>query len=246
MIMLSWSFFEQEKTFERVVQAYKSKELSVADLDEKVLRILRAKQVIGFPQGPARNLASSNGTIFSQQMERVEGALFTKGLENISQEIVVPAQSKICVYSSKDDFIRDFKNKFSGTFYSYRTTEKLNASKLEKSLSSNLCRVNIFTIYSKFEAALASVLPDKAKTKLFIINLGSPYFLREKGRYWARLDVLSPYKGAGGALAEFINKKISVSRQESRSPHGHAQSRVVEAQNSRHPSSLKEVSSQHQ
>lgn len=240
MIMLSWSFAEQEKTVNRILSAYKSARLSLAELDEKVLRILRMKMFIA--QKAFSPTLYRESIISSSQLNNIEYHLFKTKLDQLQNLTGLAKDKQICVYSSQNLFATQMRIYSKIPLRTFQIHPHLNASTLERSLQSNACQLNILTLYNWSQAQLAVNLPASIQKHILVVNFSSVAFLRDSTEFLARLEALSPYSQAGRDLALFLNEKVSTSLPAIPSPLGLAQSHGVGVQNSRHPSSQKPIS----
>ncbi len=244
MVMLSWSFVEQEKTVQRIVSAYKNAELPLNELDEKVLRILRMKNFIAQSTFlPHENLEK---ILSSLEMDAIEQRLFKTKLELIKDQFSLQADKSVCAYSSKGTFLTDFRTQLNLRSRTFQMHPQLTQTTLEKSLAENSCQLNILTVYNRTQAQLAVRLSESSRKSLILLNMGSIAFLRDTTPFLARVETLSHYKGAGQDLARFLNEKINTFRPEDQYRPELARSRDVESRSSRRPSSQRPISSRPQ
>lgn len=206
MIMLSWSFREQANTYQKVLSAYKTGRLSMADLDEKLKRILSVKAQ--FKPFQTRNLASAPQVIYSNELHAVEGLAFQAKLSSFALPLADKPE-KICIYSSQDRFLSGFREVYGAAHVrTFKMHPLLKAPVLEKSLQSNGCSANILTTYSRHQAQLVSQLSSKQKGRVALINFGSSIFIKETLPFLAKLEVLAPYEKAGAELAKHLRNKV--------------------------------------
>lgn len=237
MIMLSWSFSEQEKTVADVLQAYKEGRLSVSELDKKLLRILKMKNFMA--KSAALPLNFSQASVFSLGLQNLDALLFKSKIDQLKDKIFIRPGQQICVYSSQNQILNEARSTLKAPLRTFQMHPELRVSTLEKSLRENSCRLNIVTIHNWGQAQMLVQLSDLARKNLMVVNLNSVAFLRDPTAFLARLEVLSPYAQTGKGLAQFLNERISTSLPEVQSPHGLAQSIDAPTQSPRRPSSLK-------
>ncbi len=244
IIMLSWSFSEQEKTVNYITKSYKEGKLPIHELDEKVLRILKMKRFVEQKKFVPQNYKGN--IIASSTLSNIDYHLFKTKFQSVKDAIALSPGQQVCLYSSQKNFVNQMRTYLKAPLKTFELHPHFHSDVLVKSLRKGYCNLNIFTISNWHQAQLAVQLPEELRKSLVVINLSSAAFLRDTTTFQARLEVLLPYIQAGGRLAEFLNEKISTSLPVTRSQRGLARSPDVPAQSLRHPSSLKPISSRPQ
>ena len=268
MIMLSWSFKEQEKTYQKVLEAYKSGRLSMDDLNDKLKRILGVKSQ--FKSYQTRKLASLPQVIYSRELQSIEGLAFQTKLSNFNINLAGKSE-KSCLYSSQDQLLNSFREKYNSPLVrTFKMHPNLQLAVLEKSLQTNGCPTNLMTIYNRQQSFLVNRLSAKSKKNTFVVNFGSSVFIKDGSHFLGKLEILSAYTGAGSELADFVKNKTRTTEKAStvtppsskveegplptstdikdalpkvESQHDLEPSRAVEAQNFHRPDFLRPTSS---
>ncbi len=243
MVMLSWSFTEQDKAVKQVLEAYKSADLSIDELNAKVARILRMKQFVSqeIPSTPILNAS----TILSPEINNIESQLFLTKLSQIKESLLIDASSSVCFYSSQQQLVNGFRNEYRYPNRTFHMNSNLILSTLENSLKKNGCAINFLSIYNRSQAQMSISLSKQIRKNTVILNVGSTAFLRDPTEFLSKIHILSSREEIGKDLAKFLNE-LNTSPREVPSQLGLAQSRGVEPQSSRHPGLRKPTSSRPQ
>ncbi len=243
MVMLSWSFSEQEKAVQQVLKAYRTAELPMEELNNKVVRILKMKQFVS-PEISSTPILNAS-TISSPQMKYIESQLLFAKLVQIKDSLQIDSKRSVCVYSTQRQLLHGFKNDYKSPYRVFHMNSNLTLASLGSSLKRNGCAVNFLSLYNRTQAQMAISLPEQQRQSLVVLNMGSTAFIRDPTNFLAKVHVLSMRDEIGKELAQFLNE-INTSPREVPSPLGLAQSHDVEPQSSRHPSLRKPASSRPQ
>lgn len=190
LIMLSWSFKEQESTYLAVLDAYKRKVLSTKDLNAKVERILSVKKFLAEFQEKnilsERQLASvgdeDNSTnevdsatvevppakLVSEEFEKIYLEAFNKQLGSI--DLGLPKNERLCLYTSHSEFLKQVEKAKPPRLRLFKIQEKTSEKVLLQSLKNNGCIYNFVTLGSKKEAKKIAAIPAVSQKKIIIIN----------------------------------------------------------------------------
>jgi beta-N-acetylhexosaminidase len=215
LIMMTWSFSEQAKAIERVRKAVASGELSVAELNEKVSRILEVKEY----------LRTSTPKLTGVDNPKIM-ALSTKRLREIESRILdfnirvalrrnlvdgrTPATATtttdakpepLCVYSPTKDFIGSFRQAGSD-FSSVEITPATRPQKLIDHLKNKHCRFGVFVVHGPKTAALLERLPPDFAKKLLVVNLSAPSLIPEVDKYLNVVNLYFAHPDAGKKISE--------------------------------------------
>ena len=243
MVMLSWSFSEQEKAVQQVLKAYKTADLSIEELNNKVIRILKMKQFVS-PEISSTPILNAS-TILSPEIKKIESQLFFTKLAQIQDSLITDPKRSVCFYSTQRQLLHGFKNDYKFPYRVFHMNSNLTLASMANSLKKNGCSVNFLSIYNRNQAQLSISLPEAQRQSLVVLNMGSTAFIRDSTNFLAKVHVLSMRDEIGSELAKFLNE-INTSPREVPSPLGLAQSRDVEPQSSRHPGLRKPASSRPQ
>ena len=218
LVMLSWSFSEQSKTFKRIKDALVRKELSIEEVNDKVRRILTLKKfVYAKPAAETRSIASVQGAqpaikinadkttvesipvsqLLKSLLEaRMRSVFFRPQLEEKKQLCLVSNQKKLFDLIGKKD-----GNVFKGYFYPKTTPAK----SLSQFFKTSNCDLFIITVDNNMQAAVINQITDLNNKKLVIINHALPTMVRNRGRYFSVLDLY----GISIKTDELLADKIS-------------------------------------
>jgi beta-N-acetylhexosaminidase len=198
LIMLSWSFREQESTYLAVLEAYKRKVLSIKDLNSKVERILSVKKFLAeFQENDVlseRQLASVHNedsatnedksanevdstkvdappaNLISEEFEKIYLEAFNKQLNSI--ELGLKKNERLCLYTSHSEFLKQVEKAKPARLRLFKIQEKTSEKVLLQSLKNNGCIYNFVTLGSKKEAMKIAAIPAISQKKIIVINFG--------------------------------------------------------------------------
>lgn len=209
ILILSWSFRDQEKTFLAIRQAIQDGQIPISEIDRKVERILKIKDAykidkINIPQ-QALKIHVSPKLI---ELENRIVSLNSMNLINHVQKMEV--KNSICVYSSNKSFISSFQKEKIERIKFFQINAQINPSQLTTHLSKNGCDLNLLSIFGKATAASLSAFKDKnIIKKTLLVNFSHPSFIPAD---WPETQIFQAgfhHQNSGQALALTIQKARS-------------------------------------
>ncbi len=215
LIMLSWSFKEQEKAYLAVLDAYKRKALSIRDLNSKVERILYVKKFLGQIQqnenSNPRQLASINESVneaspaqnfSSDEFANINLDAFKKQLDSL--QLSTDKKNSLCLYTSQHDFLNVIEKSSLPKMKFFKLTEKTSENALIKSLRSNRCTFNFVTMSTKKDFFLISKIPKIYQKNSVVLNFGLITAFRWKNSFRGIAHFFGDPKKTVSAIKSFI------------------------------------------
>lgn len=194
MVMLTWSRSTQAAAIQRTLQAVRYGEFPVSLLDEKVRRILRAKQAIT-PLSQRRgiaNTASASEEIIANQIASSKQRLFSKIASLIINQ-KPNFRPPLCIFS-----------KYSGLNFSISKVSAHNVSVIHSAEHVDLCGTVFLPILKSQDIASANTLTLQDPKKFFVFS-----FLNEKastGFYGNKFDFYFYDRSAGQVIGQLLKK----------------------------------------
>ena len=210
IIMVTWSFKTQLRAFLRVKQAIEKNELTMAQVDEKLHRILVAKSLaaIKVPVISIRDVAQAQNLPL-EKLKLIEERVLESNLKSQDQKFeAIKTDSKFCVISPSGHFLDSFK-RGTNLKIKYLLVNQIPAHlTLESLLSKNNCQTSVISVYGKKTTTLAEGLSSEAKSKVVLVNLNAPMTLADESAYLSIVNLYFPHTSAGQVLAQHLfNRK---------------------------------------
>jgi beta-N-acetylhexosaminidase len=220
VIMLTWSFADQEKTFSRVKKAVLSGEMSEEKLNEKLRRILVAKAMThSYRKDSSDKTVVHDHKLSSTQYFNLEekvlqsnlrGSLLPTALPGRSQKntrmVASESHGKLCLLSPSkiflDSFAQGYKQEFSRNLLS--PTEDVRV--INQWLSANACDTIVFTVTGKQSAKTVAKLSPEAKRKTLVVNTGAPRLVRSEKGYFKVIQLYFSHQEAGKKIAQLLEE----------------------------------------
>jgi beta-N-acetylhexosaminidase len=227
ILILSWSFRDQEKTFFEIKRSVELGIIPMKDLDEKVKRILHVKrgfskdlqssspQTLTSPHTPIQtpptnrfSLAEPNKIHYSAKLEELTQKILETNILNILPEIKSPPQNySVCVYSSNNHFSRSFnleKNLSSQIFQLKQETKPKN---LALHIKKNHCSLNLIPVYGRLTTRVMSEIKDpELIQKTIVINFSHPTILSGLWPEKQTIQIGHHFANSGIVLARTLSK----------------------------------------
>lgn len=214
LIMLTWSFVDQQKAIERVIAAVKTGELSQDLLDQKVRRILRTKSAFALKKS-SRSVASvetftpKNWATLDLKILDHNLTFAMRNFKARAPKALRDGSKPVCVYSSNPKFLMSFNgaaSKFPHRLV--RIEEKHTPADLKKNFQDLGCAWGVLGITGKKTAVFAASLKKSERAPWMIVNMGSPHWTAGKTGF---LDVVSlgfHHEHTGYRVAQLLSQKI--------------------------------------
>lgn len=218
LVMLSWSFTEQSKTFDRIKNAIFKKELSLEDVNEKVRRILVLKKfAYGKPVAPSRSIASDSTadmtlkvsvnktTVESVSVSHLLKSLLTTKMKSVFFRPQLEEKKQLCLVSDQKKLFDLIGKKDSSVFKGYHYPKTSASRSLAQFFRTSNCDLFIITVENNKQARVLNQISDLNNKKLVIINHAMPTMVQNRGRYFSVLDLY----GISIRTDELLADKIS-------------------------------------
>lgn len=211
LVMLSWSFSEQEKTFDRIKDAIVKKELSLDEVNEKVRRILTLKKfAYTRPKESLRSLASTtkskeNAIIESTPVYHLLKSVLDVKMKSIFFRPQLEEQKQLCLVSNQQNLHNLIGKKNATIFKGYNYPKRSVVTSLNQFFKTSKCDLFIITVENNQEAKFLNQIADVGGKKLVVINHAIPTLLHNRSRYFSVLDLY----GINIKTDELLANKIS-------------------------------------
>jgi len=216
IIMLAWSLKDQKKAMNRALQAIKTGEISSEKLNEKLRRIIKTK--LELKDGPINDphLISEHRNVVSRELRALNAMVLSKNLFNqihdetvnknkiyLSNNYIIPWG--LCFFSSLMNFNYEVSQhlKVKAKFYSLVDRGE---NKLQHTIEKEGCETSIISILGSKTALQAESLNDFTKTKIILINLSSPFLVKDPHKYRRVINLYFPHAGVGDLIGRNLGR----------------------------------------
>lgn len=219
LVMLSWSFTEQAKTFDRIKQAILKKELSLEEVNEKVKRIITLKKFAYTKEPEAvRSLASIEKTNKNTNTNKSSTIIDSTSVYNLLKSVIdakmksvffrpqLEEKKQLCLVSNQQKLFNLIGKKNATVFKGYRYPTQAVSKSLSEFFKSSNCDLFIVTVDNNQEARLLNDVPEIKNKKLVIINYAIPTMIQNRSRYFSVLDLYGINIGTDELLADKISE----------------------------------------
>jgi beta-N-acetylhexosaminidase len=228
MVMLTWSFKEQQAAFKRVRSAVASGELTEAELHQKLRRILNAKAFVNTYRRPTASSVLLGAHMTSRRYEELEDQVLSHNLKsNIVERApaatvatTAPATAEaisptapICLFSSSAAFSSSFTKSTQHKIFPYLINASTKAEDIQRWLVRKSCTAGLYAVVGPATARILKTLSDTAKKKMIVVNLGSPTLTSEKESFKKILQLYFTHKEAGKKIAQHLDEILKDSSQ---------------------------------
>jgi beta-N-acetylhexosaminidase len=216
IIMMTWSFNDQAKAIEHVKQAVLNGEFSMAELNEKVARILAVKKFLNDRDSQQKEIKNSKIIALStKKLREIESRILDFNIKMAMQksqehgvrtpaaifESAISEKTPVCVFSPTNEFINSFKKSKFPT-RPMKTTARTKAQMLINSMSKNGCSYGVYAVYGSKTAAILETLPKALASKILVINLNTPSLVSEPAKFLNVVNLYFPHPEAGKKVAD--------------------------------------------
>lgn len=217
LVMLSWSFTEQAKTFNRIKDAIIKKELSLDEVNEKVKRILTLKKyVYSKPATTGRSLASvtipspikiaaNKSTVESGSVYQLLKSVLDAKMRSVFFRPQLEEKKQLCLVSDQKRLFDLIGKKDANVFKGYHYPKTTPAKSLAQFFKTSQCDLFIITVENSQQARVINQITDLNNKKLVIVNHAIPTLVQNRGRYFSVLDLY----GISIKTDELLADKIS-------------------------------------
>jgi beta-N-acetylhexosaminidase len=211
LVMITWSFYEQSRAIQRVVQAIRKGEWSEDELNDRVRRVLMVKKSV--LEGPAPQISriakGPDGNPGTSTLEKIDLRLLDQSLLTDSKSsptrkpAAIQANRHVCVVSPQSRFIDSFSLGHPGNIKRILLDESASISSFSNKLGKD-CGSIIFAITGTKSAKWLRRLPVSLHSKIFAVNMGIPSQLPEMKNLAGRIELGHPYLHAGFRVAQML------------------------------------------
>lgn len=196
LVMLAYSQKDQIASFERVLQAVQSGEISEQSIDEKISRISFIKSYLAKAKRSAPNWQDSD-------LAKLDQLIVDSRLKEMRMPSALP--KKVCYLETKHKIGKGFSAELKKRGISAEViTNKSSISQMQ------LCSYTFYFIYDQRSAsAYASVSQEFDSSKKIGINIGSPHLvanIRDK----SVVNLLFPHSSVPKKLADLIARSANI------------------------------------
>lgn len=205
LLILSWSFRDQEKTFFEIKKAIEIGILPIQDIDEKVRRIVKVKRAfrqVGVLPVPMNGIKIHH----SKKLEEVSNKILETNIGNVfSGTTDLKLNSRVCVYSTNPEFLNSFVTEKQIQAHIYRLNKEVTAKGLAKHIAKNNCALNLIPIHGRLNYHLIYKIKDpKLIQKTFVVNFSHPALLNSLWPEKQTIQLGYQYPGSGQVIAKSI------------------------------------------
>ncbi len=226
IVMMTWSFKDQAKAIERVKQAVTSGEVSAAELNEKVSRILAVKKYLQENTPQRSGIQNTNVIALStKKLREIEAHILDFNIHVAAQKFgavsannrtlaaisdtKIDTKQPICVFSPMTEFLASFK-KSNLPMAAIRTTAKTRPQMLVSSMAKASCPYAVYAVYGPKTATILSKLPKELARKILVVNLNTPSLISNSERFLNVVNLYFPHPNAGQKIADNLISTIKV------------------------------------
>ncbi len=220
IVMLTWSFADQEKAIRTVKKAVQEKEITEKELHAKLHRILVVKAFANiYKKDPALPSLISAGSLSSKPYadledqvlsQNIKSNLIAKSLPGKIKTTRVPASvKKVCALSPTKEFLTSFASSTSAKVLSYRIANDSDSTEIMQ-WSEGRCPIMVLAVTGKKTAKLLRSLPADLKKRTIVVNLGSPGLIPKERPYRKLIQLYFNHKDSGKKVAEHLNEILGL------------------------------------
>lgn len=218
LVMLSWSFSEQSKTFNRIKEAVVKKDLSLEDVNEKVRRILTLKKFayskvatqsrslasVQIPDTPIE-ISPSKTSVESVPVTRLLKSVLDAKMKSLFFRPQLEEKKQLCLVSDQKKLFELIGKKDANVFKGYHYPKSSASKSLAHFFKTSNCDLFIITVENSQQAQVINQVSDLNNKKLVIINHAIPTMVQNRSRYFSVLDLY----GISIRTDELLADKIS-------------------------------------
>lgn len=222
IVMLTWSFADQEKAIRLVRQSVHTGEISEAELNAKLHRILTVKAFANvYKKDPSQPLVVSAGSLSSKKYAELDEEILSSNIKTSLIPKVLPTKSaakakprlpasvqRACVMSPSQDFLQSFKSATALKVLSYRIANDSDSTEIMQ-WSEGRCPIMVMAITGAKTAKLLRSLPKDIKSKMIVVNLSSPGLIPRERPYRKVIQLYFNHKDSGKKVAEHLNEILN-------------------------------------
>ncbi|MGE5085821.1 MAG: glycoside hydrolase family 3 protein [Bacillota bacterium] len=219
IVMLTWSFEDQQKAINTVRLAVKNGEITEPELKEKLRRILTAKAFANiYRRDPSLPSLISSGGLSSEAYtnledkvlaENIRTNLITKRLPQANKDRNPASIPFVCAFSPSRDFLNGFKSKMIQKVSIRRLQSTSSSLDVTKNAPLNRCPIVLIGVTGKKTAAILKSLPLDIKKRTVVVNLTAPGLVPKEQPYRRVIQLYFNHKDSGKKIAEQFTEILS-------------------------------------
>lgn len=208
LLILSWSFRDQEKTFFEIKRSVEQGILPIQEIDAKVKRILTVKIKFSENRNPVHITNSLARTHYSAKLEELTQKILDANLENSVVNLKDSVlNGGVCVYSSNRGFSNSFNQEKKLPFRLFTLKQQTEPKTLARHLDQNKCELNLIPIFGRLTSNILSEIRDPQQIKkTYVINFAHPSLLADLWPQQQTIQLGHPYANSGVSLARSLVK----------------------------------------
>lgn len=207
MVMLTWSFQEQERAFRKVKAAILSKDISEEELNKKLRRILIAKNKIAKAFGSELTTKIlANKYITTDRIAKLEQSVLDSNLHEQKDKLAaLRLSNNLCIYSSNSSFLQSLKSAAQNKKFQFFI---LHANTQPKQLESNIqkksCEQTLIAVHGTKVAQMVNNLTQQTKKKVILLSLISPSWITSPENFSAVINLYFNHLNVGNKVAQIL------------------------------------------
>lgn len=220
IVMLTWSFEDQQKAINTVRMAVKNGEITDTELKTKLRRILTAKAFANlYRRDPALPSLISSKTLSSQKYATLEEQVLSENMKTNLLARKLPAAGKgrkpastppaVCAFSPSEDFLMSFKSAAPQKVILKRLQSRSSSLEIAKHAPPSLCPVVLIGVTGKKTAAILKSLPLDIKKRTVVVNMGAPGLVPKQHPYRRLIQLYFNHKDSGKMVAERFSEILA-------------------------------------
>lgn len=223
MVMLTWSFPDQEKAIRLVQEAVKKGDLSQEDLNAKLRRILTVKAFANvYRKDPNMPALTMHGALSSLSYKQIEGSILTTNLSSFlpaksdaendfkidSKRAPAAALKQVCIVSTSKGFLTGFSSATHLRVQSMQLNKDSSSRDVSAWAHNKDCPLLILTVTGSNTAKILRALDSRLKRKTIVINMSSPGLVDDKIEYKKLVQLSFNHQDSGKKIAEELNQLL--------------------------------------
>lgn len=216
IVMLTWSFKDQEAAFNYVKKAVTEGRLSEAEINSKLKRILRVKAYANLYRRDPRQPSLLQGLkLTSKGYINLESDILDKNLQNSlalrsfpkSSAARAPASvGNLCVISPSGKFIESFKKTSSRKISAKTLSGTFTANGVQSWMQKQKCSLLVAAITGPKTASLLGSFKPEQRRYVIAVNLAAPRLVRDTKGYLRVIQLYFNHADSGKKIAQHLEE----------------------------------------
>lgn len=206
IVMLTWSFQEQEKAMNRVKKGIESGELPDADLRAKLRRILTAKFYINSNSKRTPSNVEEKNVLLSPKLGKIDDDILEKNSPTAAA-LTNFRNKRLCVFAASTAFIKSFRSMDAKKSHAFVLNGKTTDADVTDFISEQKCNAGLFVVNGAKTSQLFSKLSKTLRKKMLVLNMCSPSLIKASAGYV--MNIYFPHQNAGKKMAQLLNENYA-------------------------------------